>query len=62
MSCADGDLLQADELADAVVDVHDEVADLEVAQVREERGAAADRLPARSWARARSSSKTSVSA
>ncbi len=38
MSLADADLLQADELADAVVDVDDEVADLEVAQVREERG------------------------
>ena len=34
---ADADLLQADEDADAVVDVHDEIADFEVAQVREER-------------------------
>ena len=34
---ADADLLQADEHADAVVDVDDEVADLEVAQVREKR-------------------------
>ena len=34
---ADADLLQADELADAVVDVHDQVADLEIAQVGEER-------------------------
>ena len=32
-----GQLLEADELADAVVDVHDVVADLEVAQIREER-------------------------
>ena len=34
---ADADLLQADEHADAVVDVDDEVADLEVAQVGEKR-------------------------
>ena len=34
----DGHLLQADELADAVVDVDDEIADLQVAQVGEERG------------------------
>ena len=34
---ADRDLLQADELADAVVDVDDVVADLQVAEVREER-------------------------
>ena len=34
---ADADLLEPDELADAVVDVDDEVADLEVAQVGEER-------------------------
>jgi hypothetical protein len=33
---ADADLLQADELADAVVDVDDEIAHLQVAQVREE--------------------------
>ena len=34
---ADVDPLQADEHADAVVDVHDEVVDLQVAEVREER-------------------------
>ena len=34
---ADADLLQTDELADAVIDVHDEVAHLQVAQVREKR-------------------------
>ncbi len=34
---ADADLLQADELADAVVDVDDEIADLEIAEIREER-------------------------
>ena len=34
---ADADLLQADEPADAVVDVDDEVADLQVAEVRQER-------------------------
>ena len=34
---ADADLLQADEVADAMVDVHHEVADLEVAQVGQER-------------------------
>ena len=34
---ADADLLQADELADAVIDVHDEVAHLQVAQIREKR-------------------------
>jgi hypothetical protein len=34
---ADADLLQADEHADAVIHVHHVVADLEVAQVREER-------------------------
>ena len=31
------ELLEADELADAVVDVDDEIADLQVAQVGEER-------------------------
>ncbi len=34
---ADADLLQADEHADAVVDVDDEIADLEVAKIGEER-------------------------
>ena len=34
---ADADLLQPDELADAVVDVDDEVADLEIAEVGQER-------------------------
>ena len=34
---ADADLLQADEHADAVVDVDDEIADLEIAQIREKR-------------------------
>ena len=34
---ADADLLEADEHADAVIDVDDEVADLQVAQVREKR-------------------------
>ena len=38
VAAADGDLLQADELADAVIDVDDEIADLEIAQVGEERG------------------------
>ncbi len=33
---ADADLLEADEHADAIVDVHDVVADLEVAQIRQE--------------------------
>ena len=46
---ADRELLQADELADAVVDVNDVVADLEVAQIREEgrgqRSLAAGRRP-----------------
>ena len=37
MRVADADLLQADEHADAVVDVDDEVADLQVAQVRQKR-------------------------
>ena len=35
---ADRNLLEADELADAVVHVHDEVADLQIAQVGQERG------------------------
>src|SRR3954466_2748846 len=34
---ADPDLLQADEHADAMIDVDDEVADLQIAQVREKR-------------------------
>ena len=34
---ADADLLEPDEPPDAVIDVHDEVVDLEIAQVREER-------------------------
>ena len=34
---ADADLLQADEHADAVIHVNDEVADLQIAQIREER-------------------------
>ena len=37
MLVADADLLQADEHADAVVDVDDEIADLQVAKIREER-------------------------
>ena len=56
---SDADLLEPDEHADAVIDVDDEVADFEVAQVGEKdrrRGA----MP-RSGAR-RSSSKTSASA
>ena len=60
---ADGELLQADEPADAVVDVDDVVADLEVAEVGEER--ALGRRPAGGAARSRrtrSSSKTSLSA
>ena len=36
VAVADRDLLEADELADAVIDVNDQVADLEVAQVGEE--------------------------
>ena len=34
---ADADLFEPDEPADAVIDVHDEVVDLQIAQVREER-------------------------
>ncbi len=34
---ADTELLEADELADAVIDVHDEIAHLEIAEVREKR-------------------------
>ena len=37
MAVADADLLQADEHADAVIDVHDEVVDFEIAEIREER-------------------------
>ena len=37
MAVADADLLQPDEHADAVVDVDDEIADLEIAQIGEER-------------------------
>ena len=37
MRVADADLLQADERADAVIDVDDEIADLQIAQVGEER-------------------------
>ena len=58
-SSADVDLLQPDELADAVVDVDDEIADLQVAEVGEER--LASQTAALSCV-ARSSSKTSVSA
>ena len=38
VAAGDGDLLEADELADAVIDVNDQIADLEVAQVGEECG------------------------
>ena len=38
VAAGDGDLLEADELADAVIDVDDQIADLEIAQVGEERG------------------------
>ena len=37
VAVADADLLQADEHADAVVDVDDEIADLEIAQIRKKR-------------------------
>ena len=37
LGVADADLLQADEDADPVIDVHDEIADLEIAQIGEER-------------------------
>ena len=60
VAVADGDLLQADELADAVIDVDDEIADLEIAQIREE-GRRQRSLP-RVVVRRRSSSKMSVSA
>ena len=40
---ADGNALQTDEAADAVVDVDDEIAALEIAEVRQER--ASDRFP-----------------
>jgi hypothetical protein len=54
---AHADLLQADEHADAVVDVDDEVADLEIAKIGEKR------LGRRAAAfGARRSSKTSASA
>ena len=33
VAAGDGDLLQADELADAVIDVNDQIPDLEIAQV-----------------------------
>ena len=59
MRVADADLLQADEHADAVIDVDDEIADFEIAQIGEER--LAWPIAARSGAR-RSSSKTSASA
>ena len=36
VAAADGDLLEADELANAVIDVDDQILDLEVAQVRKE--------------------------
>jgi hypothetical protein len=54
----DGNLAERDEHADAVIDVHDQVVDLEVAEVGEER---ARKRAAASGAR-RSSSKTSASA
>ena len=38
VAAGDGDLLEADELADAVIDVDDQIVDLEIAQVGEERG------------------------
>ena len=60
VAVADGDLLEADELADAVVDVDDVVADLEIAKIGEERRRERA-LAARAVVR-RSSSKTSVSA
>ena len=48
LAVADADLLQADEDADAVVDVDDEVADLEIAQIRQERlGRRSAGVPAR---------------
>ena len=37
LAASDPELLQADELADAVVDMHDEIADLQIPQVRQER-------------------------
>ena len=59
LAVADADLLQADEHADAVIDVDDEVADLQVAQVREKRLASPT---AGARGARRSSSKTSASA
>ncbi len=59
LRAADAELLEAHELADAVVHVHDQVADLEVAQVRQEGLGARSRR--RSLGR-RSSSKMSASA
>ena len=53
------DPLQADEHADAVIDVDDEIADLQIAEVGEER---ARRRLAGARGPCRSSSKTSVSA
>ncbi len=38
VAAGDRDLLEADELADAVIDVDDQIVDLEVAQVGEEGG------------------------
>ena len=58
-SSADVDPLEPDEHADPVVDVHDEIADLQIAEIREER---ARRRLAPASAPWRSSSKTSVSA
>ena len=60
VAAGDGDLLEADELADAVIDVDDQIADLEIAQVGEERRRRDRFLPAPVLRR--SSSKTSVSA
>jgi len=55
---ADADLLQTDERADPMIDVNDEIADLQITQIRKKRLVADFR---RSGAR-RSSSKTSASA
>ncbi len=47
VAAGDGDLLEADELADAVIDVDDQIVDLEIAQVGEEGGASRSLLAAR---------------
>jgi len=38
VAAGDGDLLESDELADAVIDVDDQIVDLEIAEVGEEGG------------------------